>query len=114
MTKFQEFMDQHNLSQYRFHKLTGFTKGQISEWQRGIHRPSIASARRIAVALRLPIDVVLGQLEVRERVQNSRTESGSFVPKTKKIKATSTRTNDPGRTPHVYCLHCRQPLAKAA
>src|SRR5436309_15385237 len=83
MTKFQEFMNQHQLRQYRLHKLTGFTKSQISEWQRGIHRPSLKSARRIAIALQMSIQQLKSQIELRENCQNAISPDGQFVGRTR-------------------------------
>ena len=114
MTRFQEFMDQRGCSQYRLHKLTGFTKGQLSEWQSGKHRPSLSSVRRLSFALRIPIEDLLKQIEVRERVQNARTRQGEFVPKTKKNRPTITDSNDSGRTASTYCWTCHRVLDKAA
>jgi transcriptional regulator with XRE-family HTH domain len=117
MTKFQEFMNQRGFSQYRLHKLTGFTKTQISEWQHGKHRPSLSSVRRLAITLRLPFEDLKSQLEIRERVQNARTPQGVFVPKTKKsqqIPSSIIDTNDAGRTNSPYCILCHQRLGKAA
>lgn len=114
MTTFQEFMDQRGFSQYRLHKLTGFTKGQVSEWQCGKHRPSASSVRRLSFALRLPFEDLLRQLEVRERVQNARTPEGAFVPKSRKNDRSFADTNDSGRTGPAYCMTCRQLLRKAA
>jgi transcriptional regulator with XRE-family HTH domain len=116
MTKFRSFMDQRGFSQYRLHKLTGFTKTQISEWAHGKHRPSLASVRRLAVTLHLPIEDLREQLEVRERVQNARTPAGLFVPKSGKTNqnsSTSYETNDSSRTPEVVCWACGQDLTKA-
>jgi transcriptional regulator with XRE-family HTH domain len=114
MTKFQEFMDQRGFSQYRLHKLTGFTKTQVSEWQHGKHRPSLSSVRRLAITLRLSIEDLMSQLEVRERVQNDRTPQGVFVPKSRKIHPTIAGTNDSGRTGPAYCTLCHRELAIAA
>jgi len=117
MTRFQQFMDQRGFTQYRLAKLTGFTKTQISEWQHGKHRPSLASARRLAITLRLPIEDILKQIEIRERVQNTRTREGLFVPRSKKNSQSSratAETNDSGRMGASYCLTCHRMLDKAA
>lgn len=114
MTKFQEFMDQRGFSQYRLHKLTGFTKTQISEWQHGKHRPSLSSVRRLAITLRIPFEDLRGQLEVRERVQNARTPDGSFVTKSRKNSPSIVYTNDSGRTAPAYCRLCHRELPIAA
>src|ERR1035437_5928399 len=97
-TRFQEFMTSRQISQYALHKLSGFTKTSISEWQSGKHRPSLSSARRLAITLHIPLEDLLKQIEVRERVQNARTPQGEFVPKTKKNRPTISDTNDSGRT----------------
>jgi transcriptional regulator with XRE-family HTH domain len=114
MTAFQDFMNSRQISQYRLHKLSGFIKTSISEWQSGKHRPSLASARRLAITLRIPIEDLLRQIEVRERVQNARTPQGEFVPKTKKNRPTIGDTNDSGRTGPAYWLTCRRMMAKVA
>ena len=114
MTKFQEFMDQRGFHQYRLHRLTGFTKTQVSEWQHGKHRPSLSSVRRLALTLRLPFEDLMTQLETRERVQNARTPEGSFVPKSRKNSLAFSDANDSGRTGPAYCTLCHQILRKAA
>ena len=114
MTAFQAFMDQRGFNQYRLHKLTGFTKGQISEWQSGKHRPSLSSAHRLAFTLRLPFEDLKSQLEIRERVQNARTPEGIFVTKSRKNSRATGDTNDSGRTGPAYCTLCSQILGKAA
>jgi transcriptional regulator with XRE-family HTH domain len=114
MTKFSEFMDRYQISQYRLHKLSGFSKSQISEWQRGIHLPSLKSARRLAIALKLSIHTVKDQLVLRENCQNDIDESGAFVPRRKKNRPSTVQTNDPARTAEVYCLLCRQRMDSTA
>lgn len=113
-TTFQRFMDTHELSQYRLHKLTGFSKSQISEWQRGKHRPTRASVFRIAAALRMSASSILAALETRERYQNARTEDGTFVARTKENSRATVETNDSGRTDGIYCIACRQMIRNAA
>jgi transcriptional regulator with XRE-family HTH domain len=114
MSKFQKFMDSRHLTQYQLHKRSGFTKSQVGEWARGKHRPSLSSVRRLALTLRLPLEDLMGQLEIRERTQNARTLDGSFVPKSRKNSTTICDTNDSGRTPTSYCSICGQILGKAA
>lgn len=107
-SKFLQFMAAYGLSQYRLHKKTHFTRSQISEWMRGLHRPSLQSARRIAAGLGLPLAEVLARIEVRETVQNAVAPDGQFVPRRKHSPATSVETNDPLRTEGVYCMTCRR------
>lgn len=114
MTKFQEFIDHRGFSQYRLHKLTGFTRSQISEWQHGKHRPSLVSAHRLAVKLRLPLQEIMSQLELREGYQNVCLPDGSFVARSKENSPTFGKTNDATRTEGSYCLLCHQMLGKAA
>lgn len=117
MTKFQEFMNARQLTQYRLHKMSGFTKTQISEWQHGKHLPSMQSVRRLAFALRIPIEDLIPQLDIRERKQNARTAEGKFVPKTRKSVENSALiagTNGEGRKGPAYCTLCHQILGKAA
>jgi transcriptional regulator with XRE-family HTH domain len=83
-TRFQEFMTSRQISQYALHKLSGFTKTSISEWQSGKHRPSLASARRLAITLHIPLEDLLKQIEVRERVQNARTPRVNLYLKPRK------------------------------
>jgi transcriptional regulator with XRE-family HTH domain len=113
-TKFQAFMDAHQLSQYRLHKLTGFSKSQISEWQRCKHRPSKASAYRIAAALGLSARTVLDAIETREVFQNARTPEGTFVARTKANSRAIAQTNDAARTRGAYCRLCRQVIQDSA
>lgn len=116
-TAFQQFMDRRGLSQYRVAAVTGFSRSQVSAWQRGIHRPSKASARILAITLRLPIEDVLGQLETRERTQNARSPEGKFVPRTRKDSqnhSTFGAVNDAGRRGASYCIHCHRELPIAA
>jgi transcriptional regulator with XRE-family HTH domain len=114
MTKFQEFMSSQGLSQYRLHKLTGFTKTQISEWQHGKHRPSLKSAYRLAVALRMSLQLLKSQIELRECGQNARTLDGQFVARSKENSRAIAETNDAVRTGAPYCLLCHQMISKAA
>jgi transcriptional regulator with XRE-family HTH domain len=114
MTKFQEFMTSQGLTQYRLHKLTGFTKTQISEWQHGKHRPSLKSAHRLAVALRMSIQLLKSQIELRECGQNARTPDGQFVARSQQNSRALAETNDPTRTAPAYCLLCHQMIRKAA
>jgi transcriptional regulator with XRE-family HTH domain len=114
MTKFREFMNSHQLSQYRLHKLSGFSKSQISEWQRGIHRPSLKSARRLAVALKMSFQLLKSQIELRENCQNAISPDGQFVPRTRENSRAIRETNDTARTDSSYCLLCHRILDKAA
>lgn len=117
MTAFQKFMNSLQISQYRFHKATGISKSQISEWQSGKHRPSLKSAQRIAIGLGLSIQNVLGKIETRECSQNYRMPDGSFVPRTKEnspSRPSSIKSNESTRTSGVQCILCRQMLGKAA
>jgi transcriptional regulator with XRE-family HTH domain len=114
MTKFQEFMNAHQFSQYRLHKLTGFTKSQISEWQRGKHRPSLVSARRLAFKLGMPLRVIKSQLELRESYENARTPDGQFVARSRENSRALAETTDTARTEVSYCLTCHRMLDKAA
>jgi transcriptional regulator with XRE-family HTH domain len=114
MTKFQAFMDAHQFSQYRLHKLTGISKSQISEWQRGKHRPSLASARHLAITLRMSIHDIKSQLELRESYQNARTPEGQFVARSKQNSRAIAETNDATRTDATYCLTCGRILGQAA
>ncbi len=111
-TKFQQFMDQRQLTQYRLHKMTGLSKSQISEWQRGKHRPCLKSAFRIAVGLKLSIQTVRAELELRECNQNDIAPDGTFVPR--RPKPVSGETNDSSRTDVDHCRFCGQLLRKAA
>jgi transcriptional regulator with XRE-family HTH domain len=113
-TKFQAFMDKHQLSQYRLHRLTGFSKSQVSEWQRGLHRPTKKSAYRIAAALGLSAHTILAELETREVFQNHRTPEGTFVARTKENSRATAQTNDAARTGGIYCLLCRQAITDSA
>lgn len=114
MTAFQKFMSEHQLSQYRLHKLSGISKSQIGEWQRGLHRPSLASAKRIAFTLRLPLQVIKSQLELRENYQNARTPDGQFVARSQQNSRALAETNDTTRTAPAYCLLCHRMMDKAA
>ncbi len=114
MTKFLEFMNERGLSQYRLSKLTGFTKGQISEWMHGIHRPSLRSAQRLAITLQMSLQSLKSQIELRERTQNVRTPDGAFVPRSRKNSPTIVESSDSGRTLSPYCSICGQKLGKAA
>jgi transcriptional regulator with XRE-family HTH domain len=117
MTRFQEFMNSRQFSQYRLHKISGFTKTQISEWQHGKHLPSMQSVRRLALTLRIPVEDLVPQLDIRERKQNARTPEGKFVPKTRNSAedfALIVGTNGECRTGSPYCQHCNQVLRKAA
>lgn len=114
MTAFQRFMDAHQLTQYRLHRLTGISKSQISEWQRGKHRPTRESVFRIAAALRMSAHSILAELETRERYQNARTEDGTFVARTKENSRALVETNDSGRTDGIYCIACRQMIRNTA
>jgi transcriptional regulator with XRE-family HTH domain len=113
-TKFLQFMEAYGLSQYRLHRKTGFSRSQISEWMRGLHRPSLQSARQIAARLGLPIEAVLAQIETRESYQNDIAPTGEFVARQKKNRPVSDQTNDANRTDGTYCLTCRRLLDKAA
>jgi len=113
-TKFQAWMDAHQYSQYRLHKLTGFNKSQISEWQHGKHRPSLKSAQRLAFTLRMSLQDLKSQLELRENTQNARTPEGQFVPRSKQNSRALAETNESGRTDAAYCLTCHRLLDKAA
>ena len=117
MTKFQQFLSSRNFTQYKTHRMTGFTKSQISEWQHGKHLPSMQSVRRLAYSLRIPLEDLIPQLDIRERKQNARTAEGKFVPKTRKSAENSTSivgTNGKSRTGPAYCTLCHQVLGKAA
>jgi len=114
MTKFQQFMDTHQLSQYRLHRLSGLSKSQISEWQKGKHVPSKASAFRIAASLGMSASSILAAIETRERHQNTRTADGTFVARTKQNSRATVGTNDSARTDGVYCIACRQMIGVAA
>src|ERR1039457_1307088 len=109
MTRFQEFMNVRQFSQYKLHKLSGFTKTQISEWQHGKHLPSMQSVRRLAFTLRIPLEDLIPQLDIRERKLNARTAEGKFVPKTRKSAENSALidgTNCNSRTGPAYCTLC--------
>jgi transcriptional regulator with XRE-family HTH domain len=114
MTKFQEFMNSQGLTQYRLHKLTGFTKSQISEWQRCKHRPSLKSAQRIAFTLHLSLQDLKSQIELRENCQNAISPDGQFVARTRKNSIAIGETNDAIRMGPAYCTLCHQILRKAA
>ncbi len=107
-------MDERGYNQYRLHKLSGFTKTQISEWQHGKHRPSLSSVRRLAITLRLPFEDLKSQLEVRESYQNALNPDGQFVARSRENSIAIGETNDATRTDGVYCLTCHRKLDKAA
>jgi transcriptional regulator with XRE-family HTH domain len=104
--KFLQFMAAYGLSQYRMHKKTHFTKSQISEWMRGLHRPSRKSAYQIACTLGIPFESLLAQIEVRECYQNDISPTGEFVARQKKDRLATDGTNDANRTA-VCCSTCK-------
>jgi len=111
--KFLQFMAACGLSQYLLHRRTHFSRSQISEWMRGIHRPTLKSAHRIALGLGLPFEEVLAQIETRENFQNDIASTGEFVARLKKNRPVNDQTNDPSRTA-VYCRTCQRLLDQKA
>ena len=87
MTPFEAFLKKYNVTTCHLAKLAGMSKSQVSEYRRDIHRPSKQSVRRIAFALRLPLDSVLCQIPSRETSQNH--------PK-----------------PPIFCIACNRKLYK--
>jgi transcriptional regulator with XRE-family HTH domain len=87
MTAFETFLQKYNVTTCHLARLAGMSKSQVSEYRRDIHRPSKQSVRRIALALKLPIDSVLCQIPMRERPENH--------PK-----------------PPIYCIACHRKLYK--
>src|SRR5579872_7310176 len=70
MKTFDAFMTERGFTICGLARMTGFTKSQISEYKRGLHKPSRRSAQRIANALRLPLVTLLAEIPVRERTEN--------------------------------------------
>lgn len=69
-TKFEAFLNKHKLTTCGLAKRVGLSKSQVSEYRRDLHRPSKRTAMRIAVALHLPIEDVLSQIDIKERQEN--------------------------------------------
>jgi transcriptional regulator with XRE-family HTH domain len=70
MIQFEVFLNKHSLTTCGLAKRAGLYKSQISEYRRGIHKPSKRTVARIAIALKLPIADVLAQIPSRETNQN--------------------------------------------
>lgn len=70
MSKFEVFLTKYRISACGLAKLCGMSKSMVCEYRRGLHKPSLRSAQRIARALRLPLDSVTAQIDVREQSEN--------------------------------------------
>jgi transcriptional regulator with XRE-family HTH domain len=58
----------------------GVTKSSMSEYLRGVHRPSKATAEKVAGALGLPLTYVLSQIDVKEPKGTSNKSRPSVNP----------------------------------